>query len=135
MRTITHLVVHCSATSPFAAVEAIQQYWREVMGWRSPGYHIIVKANGEAIRLAPDEAVTNGVAWHNSTSLHVCYVGGVNGDNVPTDTRTPQQKTTLLDILGRWKAQHPNATIQGHRDFGVNKACPSFAAKAEYANL
>lgn len=142
MRNITHLVVHCSATSPTATVEAIQRYWREVQGWKSPGYHVIVKANGEAVRLADDTAVTNGVAGHNATCLHVCYIGGVvelAGKQVPMDTRTKEQKATLLDVLRAWKAKYPKAVIQGHRDFLVPgpkwKDCPSFAAKEEYRGL
>ena len=141
MRPITHLVVHCTATHPLSTVEAIQRYWREVMGWRSPGYHVIVKASGERVRLAPDERLANGVAGHNATSLHVCYIGGVvagraAGEQVPRDTRTPQQRAALLEQLREWRSLYPGAVIVGHRDFpGVRKACPSFDARAEYAAL
>ena len=52
----------------------------------------------------------------------------------PKDTRTPEQKKALLELLKRLKADYPNATIHGHREFAA-KACPCFDAKAEYANL
>jgi N-acetylmuramoyl-L-alanine amidase len=39
-------------------------------------------------------------------------------------------------VLYSWKKKYPTAIIQGHRDFsGVNKACPSFDAKKEYASV
>jgi N-acetylmuramoyl-L-alanine amidase len=134
MRNITHLVVHCTATPQSATVASIQRYWRQVMGWRSPGYHILVLPNGTAMRLAPDEATTNGVRGHNATSLHVSYIGGVGTNGRPLDNRTPEQKVALLRVINEWRALYPNATVQGHRDFpGVTKACPSFDARTEYA--
>jgi N-acetylmuramoyl-L-alanine amidase len=66
----------------------------------------------------------------------VSYIGGVDSRGRAIDNRTEAQKTTLLRIVTEWKRQHPNAVIQGHRDFvGVRKACPSFNAKAEYAGV
>lgn len=124
-----------------ATVEAIQRYWREVMGWKSPGYHVIIKADGSRIRLSPDEKPTNGVAGHNSTSLHVCYIGGVipgreAGKPIPHDTRTPAQKAALLAQLKEWREAYPDAEILGHRDApNVAKACPSFDARSEYSTL
>lgn len=135
MRKINFLVVHCTATAQNATVANIQKYWREVLKWKSPGYHKIIDAAGNITTLASDDTVCNGVAGHNSVSLHVSYIGGVNGTKA-ADNRTPQQKVALLSVLREWKAKYPNAVIQGHKDFpGVTKACPSFNAKTEYANL
>lgn len=54
----------------------------------------------------------------------------------PKDTRTPEQKKSLLKLLKELKKLYPNAEILGHRDFpNVKKACPSFDAKEEYKNL
>ena len=139
MRTITHIVIHCSATRQTATVQSIQNHWRNVLKWRNPGYHVLIEANGTIHRLAPDSAICNGVAGHNQTSLHVSYIGGVDSRNRPVDNRTPQQKDSLLKVITEWKQKYPNALILGHRDFlkkGVNwKDCPSFDAKKEYQNL
>jgi N-acetylmuramoyl-L-alanine amidase len=137
MRRITHLVVHCTATPQSTTIESILRYWRQVLGWKAVGYHIIIPPSGVPVRLAPDTAVTNGVRNHNIGSLHVSYIGGVGPDGkAPMDNRTPEQKAALLDVLCNWKGQHPGAIIQGHRDFpGVAKACPSFDARGEYAGL
>ena len=141
MRSIEHIVVHCSATSPFATVEAIQRHWREVLGWKRPGYHVIIKCNGEAVRLAPDDMVVNGAKGYNAHALHVCYIGGVRpgkeaGEPVAHDTRTPQQVEALYRQVQAWKREHPKAGVLGHRDLpGVTKECPSFDAVDEYRHM
>jgi N-acetylmuramoyl-L-alanine amidase len=128
MRRITHLVVHCTATPLNTTVASIQRHWREVLKWKSSGYHILIDQHGVAHRLAPDTAICNGVAGHNATSLHVSYIGGANNDN-----RTFGQKSTLINVLQEWRKLYPNAKICGHRDFaGVKKACPQFDAIKEY---
>jgi N-acetylmuramoyl-L-alanine amidase len=136
MRQIKYLVVHCTATPQATTVESIQRYWRERLGWLASGYHKIVKANGEVITLATDEQVCNGVAGFNSVSLHVSYIGGIDSRGNPLDNRTQGQKDALSQVLHAWKQKYPSAIIQGHRDFPkVNKACPSFNAKAEYSHI
>ena len=136
MRNITHCVVHCTATAATASVASIQRYWRETLKWKAMGYHVIIEANGNIVRLADDSAVCNGVAGHNATSLHVSYIGGIDARGVPKDTRTDAQKASLLKVLTEWKQKYPRAVIQGHRDFpNVRKACPSFDAKKEYVSL
>ena len=51
--------------------------------------------------------------------------------SIPKDTRTPEQKDALVDLLCQLKGLYPKSVIHGHRDFS-NKACPSFDAKEEY---
>ena len=139
MRNIKYLVVHCTATPQATTMESIQRYWRERLGWKASGYHKIIKANGEVITLAQDDAVCNGVAGFNSVSLHVSYIGGIDSRGNPLDNRTQGQKDALSQVLHAWRAKYPDAKIQGHRDFlkrGVNwKECPSFDAKTEYAHI
>jgi N-acetylmuramoyl-L-alanine amidase len=135
MRTINHIVVHCTATPQTTTVASIQRYWRENLKWKSPGYHFLIEANGTVHNLQPITLPSNGVAGHNANSIHVSYIGGVNGQRA-VDNRTEAQKTALLTILRDLKKQFPRAIIQGHRDFPrVAKACPSFDAKKEYATL
>lgn len=135
MRQIKFIVVHCTATPQNATIPSIQKYWRENLGWKSPGYHKIIEADGKVITLATDDKVCNGVAGFNSVSLHVSYIGGVQG-SLAKDNRTEAQKQALLQVLKEWKLKYPNAIIQGHRDFpNVKKACPSFDAKKEYMTL
>ena len=136
MRQIKYLAVHCTATSQKTSISAIQSYWKNQLGWKMPGYHFIVMPDGEIVSLLPIEQVSNGVAGFNSVLINIAYLGGVDAKNVPMDTRTPQQKASLLKLLKELKQKFPTATIQGHRDFPkVKKACPSFDAKNEYKNV
>jgi len=131
MRQIKYIVLHCTATQPHATVEAIQRYWREQLGWKSPGYHYIISANGGVKQLADEAQVTNGVAGYNQVSIHVSYIGGIDTKMEPSDTRTPEQLQSMKRLIRKLKTKYPQATIQGHRDFPrVKKACPSFDVSA-----
>ena len=136
MRRIDYLVVHCTATQPHASVEAIRRYWREELGWKSPGYHYLIDQWGTIHALHSEELLANGVAGYNAKSIHVSYIGGIDKDGKPKDTRTAAQKDSMVQLLTHLKKKYPKAVIQGHRDFpGVKKACPSFDAKSEYSYL
>ena len=136
MREIKFLAVHCTATPQTATVSSIQNYWKNVLKWKMPGYHFIIKPNGEVVQLLETEKVSNGVKGFNSVSINISYIGGVDSQNKPIDNRTENQKKALFDLLKKLKKQFPKAIIQGHRDFPeVKKACPSFNAKEEYEHL
>lgn len=130
MREIKYLVIHCTATLQNASVESIQRYWKEVMGWRSPGYHFILKPNGAVQNLQPIEKPSNGVAGYNANSIHISYIGGVDREGKPVDNRTDSQRKAMYELVKGLKRQFPEAEIKGHRDFpNVHKDCPSFDVK------
>ena len=136
MREINYLVVHCTTTQPDAKIENIQNYWRKNLGWKSPGYHYIIKADGEIVPLLSIDKISNGVAGYNSQIINISYIGGIDKSGKPKDTRTEEQKSSILKLLKDLKKRFPSAKIQGHRDFPkVANACPSFDAKIEYSVL
>lgn len=136
MRTINYIVIHCTATQPDVKIESIKRYWRENLKWKNPGYHYMIKADGEIINTLPIDQVSNGVAGWNSQILNISYIGGIDKSGNPKDTRTEEQKRSIVKLLRELKSKFPKAKIQGHRDFpNVHKACPSFDAKKEYAIL
>jgi N-acetylmuramoyl-L-alanine amidase len=76
------------------------------------------------------------VAGHNANSIHVSYIGGVDSKGKALDTRTLEQKSSMLLLLRKLRLKYPDAVICGHRDFpGVKKDCPSFDARKEYKDL
>lgn len=136
MRIIKFIAVHCTATSQTTTISSIQNYWRNNLGWKMPGYHFIILPNGDIVQLLPIEQVSNGVKDYNSGAINVAYLGGIDAKGAPMDNRTPKQKESLLKLLKELKKKFPIAVIQGHRDFpNVAKACPSFNAKNEYKDV
>jgi N-acetylmuramoyl-L-alanine amidase len=130
MRKITHIVLHCTATPQTTTVKSIQNYWKNSLGWKSPGYHHIIKADGEVVDLLPIDKPSNGVAGHNMNSIHISYIGGVDAKGKAVDNRTQAQICSQIALLKKYKAMFPDAQIVGHRDFpGVSKSCPSFDVK------
>jgi N-acetylmuramoyl-L-alanine amidase len=126
MREIKYIAVHCTATSQNVKVETILKNWK-AKGWKRPGYHYLIDKDGVIHNLHPEEQYSNGVKGYNMQTINVCYIGGLK-----VDDRTDAQKAIMLGLLKHLKGKYPNALIQGHRDFGVNKACPRFNAKEEY---
>lgn len=134
MREIKYIVIHTTATPQSATVSAILKYWREVRGWRSPGYHYIIDAAGKIHDIWPIDKISNGVAGFNKNSIHVCYIGGVDRKKKAIDNRTPAQKKSMVKIVSELTEQFPEAEVLGHRDFpNVKKACPCFDARDWWA--
>lgn len=130
-RTIKYIVVHCTAGNTKATPKDVLAEFKR-KGWKHPGYHYIVTADGKIHNLAPDNDIANGVRGYNTYSIHVAWTGGMDG----RDTRTDAQKAGLLTILHILRDKYPDAKIQGHRDFpGVRKTCPNFDAKLEYKSV
>lgn len=135
-RTITKIVVHCTATREGQAFGASDiDAWHRQRGWTGIGYHFVVKLDGTIEAGRPIAKIGAHVAGFNTNSIGIVYVGGVASDGkTPKDTRTPAQKAALHDLIDVLKLRYPRAEVLGHRDFpGVAKACPSFDARAEYA--
>ena len=135
-RRIDKIIVHCSATPEGKdySVDTIRK-WHLQRGFSDIGYHYIIYRDG-SIHTGRDESVIGAhCKGHNSNSIGVCYIGGVAVDGkTPKDTRTSEQKQSLLKLLKELKAKYPKASIHGHRDF-ANKACPSFDATKEYSSI
>lgn len=120
-------MLHCTAGPQNQSTAEILNYWRKVHGWKSPGYHFEINADGTIEQLWPIESIANGVAGYNANSIHVSYKGGVDTKGNAIDNRTDAQKASQVKLIKELKAKFPHARICGHRDFpGVTKACPSF---------
>ena len=135
-RTIKELIVHCSATPEGKdySVNTIRQ-WHLQRGFSDIGYHYVIYRDG-SIHTGRDESIIGAhCTGHNANSIGVCYIGGCASDGkTPKDTRTTEQKQSLVKLLKELKTKYPQASIHNHRDF-ANKACPSFDATKEYSSL
>ena len=135
-RNIKELIVHCSATPEGKdySVDTIRQ-WHLQRGFSDIGYHYVIYRDG-SIHIGRDESIIGAhCTGHNANSIGVCYIGGCASDGkTPKDTRTAQQKQSLVKLLKELKTKYPQASIHGHRDFS-SKACPSFDATKEYSSI
>ena len=95
----------------------------------------IEQANGEIHRGRPLEKIGAHCLNHNRHSIGICYEGGLDAASFPADTRTLEQKASLLALLRELKRIFPRALIVGHHDLNPTKACPCFDAEKEYRGL
>lgn len=137
MRTVTLIIVHCSANKAGSALRAadIDCYHRS-LGWNGCGYHYVIPTDGMVEPGRPEEQAGAHCKGHNLHSIGVCYIGGLDADGkMPKDTRTEAQKAALRKLLENLHRRYPKALIVGHHDLNPLKACPCMNVAAEYADL
>lgn len=128
------IFVHCSATKPSMnwGVREIQQSHKE-QGWLAIGYHYVIKRDGTVEAGRDEGAVGSHAKGHNSNSIGVCLVGGVNDKMQPEANFTPQQMASLRKLLEELMTKYPNAKLMAHHDVAA-KACPSFHVRRWWDN-
>lgn len=134
MRTITLIIVHCSANKAGSTLRLadIDRYHRS-LGWAGCGYHYVIPIDGTIEKGRPEEMIGAHCKNHNSHSIGVCYIGGLAADGrTPADTRTDEQKAALKKLLDELHKRYPKALTVGHHDLNLMKACPCFDVVKEY---
>ena len=136
MRTITLIVIHCSAVRPGQQSSAKKiDEWHKDKGWKGIGYHFVVRRDGSVETGRPLWMIGAHVVGHNRHSIGICYEGGLNSAGVEADTRTPEQVRALRQLVERMHACFPKALIVGHHDLNPGKKCPCFDAVSTYRDL
>lgn len=136
-RKIDLIVVHCSATrvSKNFTVEQLEAC-HKARGFKGIGYHFYITKDGILYPCRPENEIGAHARHYNAHSIGICYEGGLDENGKPADTRTPEQKKTLEELLYSLSLSYPNAEILGHRDLpGVRKACPSFDVSSWLAEI
>ena len=126
MRKINKIIIHCSATKEGNKISAATiDRWHKDRGWSGIGYHYVVSLNCNIEYGRPIDKQGAHVKNHNKGSIGICYIGGLDDYLNPKDTRTQEQKESLLDLIKTLKRLNPGATVHGHNEFAA-KACPCF---------
>ena len=138
MRKVNKIIIHCTATPEGRDVtlKEVKRWHTEERGWSDIGYHFMILLDGTVEEGRPIERTGAHTKGHNWDSIGIAYVGGMSSDgeqSVPKDTRTEEQKDSLVDLLCQLKDTY-GGIVYGHNNFS-NKACPSFDAKTEYENI
>lgn len=133
MRKINEIIIHCTATvegKDFKAKDIDK--WHKAQGWKKIGYHYVIDLDGTLEKGREDSEIGAHCVGHNAHSIGVVYVGGLDKNQKPKDTRTQEQKDVLWELLRKLLVKYPDATIHGHCEFAA-KACPCFDVKKEYS--
>lgn len=140
------LNIHCTATKEGYNLKGdwFLDFFKNDRKWDKPGYNEIVELDGNRFIAVPydldgyttfDE-LSYGVKGYNSISINIAYVGGVDKNLKPKDTRTKAQIRAIDQIVKEVRAAMPSIAVMGHRDHkNVHKACPSFDVHKEYGDF
>ena len=128
MRTITLIIIHCSATPEGRSLSFEECRRDHIMHrhFRDIGYHFYITRDGTVHDGRPIEKVGAHCEDHNSHSIGICYEGGLDANGKPADTRTEAQRKALKSLVERMHRLFPKALIVGHHDLNPRKACPCF---------
>lgn len=156
MNKIDAIVIHCSATPEGRDIKAadIDKMHRQ-RGFAMIGYNYVIDLDGTVEIGRPltrngahcNTSGTSGIPY-NRHSIGICYIGGVDKNGKPKDTRTKAQKIAMHTLVDRLMDKYPIVEILGHRDASPDlnkdgkitkdewiKACPCFDVKSEFPLL
>ena len=132
MRVINEIIVHCSATKEGKDITVHDiDSWHKQRGFRCIGYHYVIYLDGSVHIGRPENEEGAHCLGHNRNSIGICYIGGLDINGKPKDTRTDEQKKSLTELIRTLKTRFPQASIHGHNEF-ANKACPCFDVGKEF---
>lgn len=156
VRFINQIAVHCTATKEGkeVTIEDIDA-WHKARGFKKQkisghycGYHYVIALDGTIMCGRVLSETGAHVSGYNSNSIGVCYVGGLDGNMKPKDTRTPEQKEALKWLIATLKKYLGIKIVKGHRDYSPDtnnngiieefewiKSCPCFDAIPEYKTI
>lgn len=147
MKTIDTIIIHCSATregKDFRAADI--ERWHREQGFAMIGYNFVVDLDGTVEVGRPLSMTGAHCKGWNDRSIGICYVGGLDENGKPKDTRTLAQKKALAETVQNLMEVYPTIVrVIGHRDTSPDingdgkitpnewiKACPCFDVQAEF---
>lgn len=152
-QNIDAIVIHCTASRAGQDLRAADiDKMHQERGFAMIGYNYVVDLDGtveDGRPLTRDGAHCNTAGLsgksYNKHSIGIVYVGGLDENGKPADTRTPEQKQALADLVYRLINEYPIAEVIGHRDASPDangdgvisrnewiKQCPCFDVKSEF---
>lgn len=151
---IDAIMIHCSATKAGVDIKAADiDKMHRARGFKMIGYHFVIDLDGTVevgrpLTMSGAHCEKPGFSGkpYNSHSIGICYVGGLDKDGKPADTRTPEQKAALARVVWNLFDTYKGVKeILGHRDASQDlngdgeiskyewcKSCPCFDVRAEF---
>ena len=154
MNKIDSIIIHCSATRVGLDLRAkdIDCMHRQ-RGFTRIGYNFVIDLdgtveNGRPLSIDGAHCNTKGFSGvsYNKHSIGICYIGGLDRNGRPADTRTEAQREALVRLVEDLRLVFPSLQqVIGHRDTSPDlngdgiispneyiKSCPCFDVKAEF---
>ena len=156
MNKIVSIIIHCSATRTGQDLRTkdIDRIHRQ-RGFSQIGYNFVIDLdgtveNGRPLSIDGAHCNTKGFSGvsYNKHSIGICYIGGLDTNGHPADTRTEAQKNSLRDLVAKLCKEYDIIELLGHRDTSPDlngngevepaeyiKACPCFDVRGEFSNF
>ncbi len=124
MNKIDSIIIHCSATKAGQDLRAkdIDRMHRQ-RGFAQIGYNFVIDLdgtveNGRPLSIDGAHCNTKGFSGvsYNKHSIGICYIGGLDVNGRPADTRTKAQKNALRDLVAKLCKEYDIIELLGHRD-------------------
>lgn len=153
MKTIDAIIIHCSATKNGQDLRAKDiDRIHKARGFKQIGYNFVIDLdglveNGRPLSMDGAHCNTKGFSSqsYNKHSIGICYIGGLDKNGKPADTRTEAQKNALRDLVAKLCKEYDIIEVLGHRDTSPDldgsgevepvefiKACPCFDVRGEF---
>lgn len=156
MNKIDSIIIHCSATragQDFRAKDIDRIHKQR--GFAQIGYNFVIDLdgaveNGRPLSIDGAHCNTKGFSGvsYNKHSIGICYIGGLDANGRPEDTRTEAQKNSFRDLIAKLCKEYDIVELLGHRDTSPDlngngevepaeyiKACPCFDVRSEFSNF
>ena len=156
MNKIDSIIIHCSATKEGVNLKAkdIDRMHKQ-RGFDQIGYHYVINLDGTIEEGRPlnkwgAHCNTKGFSGisYNKHSVGICYIGGLDKNGKPADTRTEAQKKALKKLVAELCKKYQILEVLGHRDTSPDldndgevepnewiKSCPCFDVASEFPNF
>ena len=132
MRAINEIIIHCTATKAGRELTIDElRAWHKQKGFKDVGYHYVVMPDGEIKNGRPITMCGAHYKGHNANSIGLAYVGGLDANGKPADTRTQQQRDALKVAVQVLRDVFGDVPVHGHNEY-ANKACPCFDVHKEF---
>ncbi len=141
--------MHCSANKEGSGLgrDYLDRIHKK-KGWSKIGYHFVIKEDGTREVGRKESEIGAHAYGYNRNSIGICYIGGLDSNGNPKDTRTDAQENSIIELLEELRAKYPEAEILGHRDLSPDingdgiidkwewmKSCPCYDAKEQYQKI
>ena len=119
MRKINKIILHCTATKEGQdfTVDDVRR-WHIGRGFADIGYHYLIYLDGSVHKGRPIVRIGAHCSGQNKDSIGICYVGGLDSNNKPKDTRTDEQKAALVKLV-KEEPELTEAAIQNAKTMAI----------------